>query len=299
MRSLLVRLKGRGVFRAGGIKGDRDVEKTVRSDTIFSAIVQKAFLLYNEEIALSLAESLRVSSMVYEKEGKLYVFAPKYLKLNPNRSKSKDESDVKKVKKTEFIPLEKLKDWLLGEFGVESNGGVKTIMRPRVGIDRVHSATNLYFVRGLYFEGTPCFIALVDDGFEGVFKASVKLLGDEGLGGDRTYGMGLFKPEFSEFSNLPKWLVLDGSADMWITMSLYRPAKDEIEKITPENSWYKLVEKGGWIHGSGIRKPRVVYFEEGSTFRFRPVGENLLLRISNVSFIVPGKPVSLGVMLND
>ena len=127
------------------------------------------------------------------------------------------------------------------------------------------------------------------------------LLGDEGLGGDRTYGMGLFKPEFSEFSDFPKWLVLDGKADLWITMSLYRPNEEEleIEGFQPGGSWYRLVEKGGWIYSIGLRKPRVTYFEEGSVFKFKPDGENRYLEIFGRPFIIPGRPVSLGVILDE
>ena len=288
MKTVLVKLKGARIFRAGGMKGDRDVEKTVRSDTIYSAIVNKAFLLYDESTAISFADSLRVSSMIYEVDGNLYVFAPKY--INP---KPKDDSDIKNIKKRDFMPLLKLRDWFKEGIKDEEKR-VKAFLRPRVSIDRVYSSTNLYFVNGLYFQGESCFIAQFDEAFESVFKASVRLLGDEGIGGDRTYGMGLFEPEFSEIS-LPNWLTFEDEADFWITLSLYRPTDDEIENVKPGISWYRIVQRSGWSEDN-FRKPRVNYFEEGSVFRFKPVGRNE--RLEGYPLIIPGKPVSLGVRID-
>jgi CRISPR-associated protein Csm4 len=96
--------------------------------------------------------------------------------------------------------------------------------------------------------------------YEKKLKASIRMLGDEGIGGYRTYGKGFFKPIFEEIEvNMePK--------NHFVTLSLFYPMKEEIAML--KEGYYELVSRGGWIYSPDAKK-----FEEEN-------GENVLRGVS-------------------
>ncbi len=161
---------------------------------------------------------------------------------------------------------------------------------PSVAISRAGEGegTNLFYtsfsaVKDRY---VPYFLAELDDELLKEFKAAVRLLGDCGLGGDVTRGFGLFSPRFEE-----GWPLKDIGENGWVVLSLYRPAEEEIERASSSGSRYRIVEKGGWVWGSDVFKPRLAFFEEGSFFEFKPEGENY----EGGEYTILGRPVSVRV----
>lgn len=95
------------------------------------------------------------------------------------------------------------------------------------------------------------------------FYATMRLLADEGIGGDRSCGNGLMaKPDFGKLNlNLPD------TSNLQLTLSLYFPCDNEINSLG--SGYYELLERKGYIyspHGQSLRRRSVRMFTEGSVF---------------------------------
>jgi len=103
----------------------------------------------------------------------------------------------------------------------------------------------------------------LEESFAERVRAALRLLGDIGIGGDRTSGHGLFTPEFSQG---PQWAQLQ-SASAFITLSLVYPKPEETSALLNEASRYRLIKRGGWIGGvrsTPWRRKTVRMVAEGS-----------------------------------
>ncbi len=168
--------------------------------------------------------------------------------------------------------------------------------RPKIAVDRVNAATNLYhtgFVQfnwdqpnneirslaGLYFLLE---FPEEDKSLETNLHAALLLLGEEGVGGRRSSGAGRFEIEWE--SSLPKdWQnILNPPKDIthYCAISLFWDDDLSIlsDLITDQCS-YEIQERRGWIAGSpsghNLRRKSVQMFLEGSVFPFphQPLGK--------------------------
>lgn len=172
---------------------------------------------------------------------------------------------------------------------------------PKVAVDRVTRATNFYHTGFVQFEyeqngnGTKKHSGLyfllqfhnTDEYLENRLQAALNLLGEEGLGGERSSGAGRFKVDWS---NLPSdWQkVVDFKAEnSHCLISLFYQ-----ESLSPEfltDSSYEIIERGGWISspfsGQQLRRKKVRMFAEGSVFSSPPSGQ--LANVTPREFITP------------
>ena len=277
--------------------GMEETSERVRSDTLFSAWVITYARLgqdldtllkrFQEDKALPFRLS---STFIYqENSGKksttYYLPRPK----NPpiNYPIGNDLDIAKSYKKLEFLPLELWRKWYQGVgFSKDDLSSLKDRYndcfeiqkQSKVAIDRLTRATNLYhtaFVRyrshennksGLYF-----LIELNDVTLENDLKAALSLLGEEGIGGERSSGAGRFEPSWHDLDEQWQKLVkFKGNAQSLI--SLYW---DDDNLISLDKSSYELQERGGWITSSGTnqRRRKVMMFAEGSVFTGMPIGK--------------------------
>lgn len=154
----------------------------------------------------------------------------------------------------------------------------------RVVIDRVNARgvpfyiEKLYAVqpekRGLYFV-----VRTNDDSGKTALlnrlELVARLLGENGIGLQKGLGNGCFEVERARLElNLPA----SDKTNASVSLSLYRPKKDEFSESMLESGFYDFMQRGGWIaspeedeHRS-IRKKSVYMFREGSVFGFQ---ENL------------------------
>ncbi len=116
------------------------------------------------------------------------------------------------------------------------------------------------------------------------FEAALRFLGDEGLGADRTVGKGLFDFEAQELElKTPK------TAEMFTTLALYHPLKDEIKNGLMQNARYDLITRKGFAFNPAVRGKRrkfVRMFIEGSVFS-RIQKENQFM--GDVSTVIPAQ----------
>ncbi|RCJ31802.1 type III-A CRISPR-associated RAMP protein Csm4 [Nostoc punctiforme NIES-2108] len=165
---------------------------------------------------------------------------------------------------------------------------------PKVAIDRTTSATNFYHtgyvqfdweqncsgiksLSGLYFlvyfeDNNPQLIAEL--------KAALDLLGEQGIGGERSSGAGLFQAEWLDLKDAsPSWenvvKPLDKSAYQCLISLFWDDDESILEQLIIDNSHssYEIQERGGWFSDGNIRRQMVRMFAEGSVFPIEPQGK--------------------------
>jgi CRISPR-associated protein Csm4 len=97
------------------------------------------------------------------------------------------------------------------------------------------------------------------------FETVMRFLGDEGIGGDRNVGKGLFEVEIIEDFSIQQ----PQQADSILNLSLYHPTREEIDKHLLQQSSYDIINRKGWITAPGyrdLRKKSLHMFREGSIF---------------------------------
>jgi CRISPR-associated protein Csm4 len=149
---------------------------------------------------------------------------------------------------------------------------------PRVTIDRATNASSIFQVGRTVFSAD-CglwFMADVADTYENVLDTVIHMLGDSGIGGERSAGYGKFSPEL-----IPSPALDDPSrTNRVLALSRYHPRLDELEAgVLTGDIAYDLVDVGGWLHSAGHkaqRRQRVRMIESGSVLNGAygiPVGQ--------------------------
>lgn len=258
----------------------------IPSDTLFSAFCNVYRLIYGKEKLEALLQKFNenppfIFSSVYPTiNGKLLFPLPKNIIL-----KSKD--DEKKLKKVEFISedifrkvlegeLPEISErWILQDGKVIVAGADKEekiwmdINTPRVTIDRITIASQIYYMGEVKFKEKLFFlIDLRENEYKKEVETTIRVMGDEGIGGERTYGKGLFKVE--EFEKIK----FDEIENPWyITLSMFYPRKEEITGI---EGYFEIVERGGWVYSLEEKYKRrkfIRMFAEGSVFNRKITGK--------------------------
>jgi CRISPR-associated protein Csm4 len=150
---------------------------------------------------------------------------------------------------------------------------------PRVTIDRLTSASNIFHAGRVHFSaecglwfGVAWLAPQRKVGtetldFEEVFHRALTLLGEDGLGGERSVGYGAFtwkqEPPFS----LPE---AQPGAPL-LLLSRYHPRERELPQVLTEDAAaYALLPKGGWVQSwddKAQRRKRLWLLREGSVIQ--------------------------------
>lgn len=139
--------------------------------------------------------------------------------------------------------------------------------RPRVTLDRQSSASEIWHLGGVKFdEGCGLWFGAKFDTEETQTRVEtlLRVLGDTGIGGERSGGYGLFDLR-SELA-VPE---SEQAADRFVTLSPVCPRDAaELDRLSRgDNIGYVLEERSGWIssaEGNGLRRQQVWMFAEGS-----------------------------------
>jgi CRISPR-associated protein Csm4 len=138
---------------------------------------------------------------------------------------------------------------------------------------------------GLHFD--------VEEAHKETFFALLRLLGDEGIGADRTIGMGTFdvideiqNVSFKEISN----------PTHWFNLGIFNPGL-ESQKISWEESFYSLGQRSGWVSGTSLRRGAVPVIEESSVLKSdsSPVGSVPMVLDHESKLIPEDKRISYSV----
>lgn len=270
------------------LRGLESAEEIVRSDTLLSALLSLWRRFYDDDPA-DIVDKIRLSSAFPFIGETMYFPRPANLRISGGGEAGKE----KERKKVEYLSAGLFKLALEGEVDSRAfnphNGifactpeelpdaeVIPTTLRtrPRVTIDRSTGESTPFNFSEVEF-GPNCglwFAAELDGVPEERFVAALNLLGDEGLGGDRSVGMGLF--EASEGNTV----LPETSGDGHLILSLFCPSEKELARLDLENSYYRLIERGGWITGTSLRRVRTRFFAEGSCFRSNALLEGRVLK---------------------
>lgn len=135
---------------------------------------------------------------------------------------------------------------------------------PRVTLDRDTRRSDIYYAGDVRFmEGSGLYflVDFRDKKYESMLKGALRLLGDEGLGGERSSGRGLFSLDVIPEKEMMSIGSDDG--DRAVLLSLYRPRKEDASTL--QSSIYSLITRRGWTAGkSDLRKKSVRMLSEGS-----------------------------------
>jgi len=259
----------------------------IPSDTLFSAFCNIYRILYGKEKLEELLSRFKddtppfkISSVFPCINGKPLFPLPKVI----GEERLKIEGEKKELKRIEFVEENIFKILLQGKeveikkehivqdkiISVEKKKIVwKEIERARVVIDRIRNSSEIYYFGEIVFLDELYFLLdIKDEIFKEEIETTIRVLGDEGVGGDRTYGKGLF-----EYEGMNTIRFEDISTEWNVILSMTYPRKNEIKGL---EGYFDLIERGGWIYSveeKNIRKKFIRMFKEGSVFNKRLTGD--------------------------
>ncbi len=297
---LLRRFKG-GMHLSLGKEGNYDkTASALHSDTLKSAIAVCALQLGLSEGGEALRDfmaSFRISSaypMAEMPEGLRYFFPIPNI-VDRLKVTGGDSKKAKKIGYVEQKLFEKLlqganeidSDCIEGKFAFAEKPKditdkwrvFDTDAQQHVAIPRYMTTDDStpYFVDKWYFDEEGGLFFLTDAAGDILQKliACLRLLADNGIGTDRTTGQGQF--EFDADNDVqPITLSLPDNPTHQMALSLYCPPDNEMDKSALCESYYTLIERGGYIASPAndnhlsLRKKMVYMLGEGSIF---PGGE--------------------------
>ena len=281
---------------------DLDRSETVyHSDSLKSAIYAVGlaqFPNWKEDDANVFFNGFRVSSCFPFAGNELFLPKP-FLNIRFQFEGVADDRQAKTGKKVSFLSLKHFEEYVNvgegeliqvqqnqktpdGQFICENETTAKrsffkTEVQQRVAVplEGGETETRPFYVDRLYFEKDCGLYFLVD--FQGNTELrkqvlqTLKLLGDLGIGTDRTVGNGLF--ELDENQDVqPVEIKTIGKHNKQMNLGLYLPEEVEFAQIDLDKSHWSLLKRGGYMGGTSndeflsLRKKSLYFFGEGSVF---------------------------------
>jgi CRISPR-associated protein Csm4 len=163
---------------------------------------------------------------------------------------------------------------------------VETI--PHVTVDRLRDSSAYYQVGQVFFAPACGLYVLCQERTTGAAAALYDLLqwlGDRGLGGRRSYGLGQFTVEEPTHLSLPAV----AHPQRAVLLSRYRPAPAELtDGVLGEQASYNLIQVSGWLQSdapqtTAQRRRTVRLLSEGSVIQALPDGRLPVGTVCNVA----------------
>lgn len=269
---------------------------TLHSDTLVSALFFAACQLGAEPAeALSMIEACRISS-AFPFFGKEYFF-PKPMTTMPFKLNDvAEEKRGKPYKKIRYLGkhwFEKLLNGEQEEIQTKTHlvnpafltniitdkvkdKVFKTDVVQRVAIAPDYSEdAKPFYTERLYFDGQSGLFILVewlDSGARELFQSAFRLLGDLGIGTDKSVGNGFFTPSFESLA-----LRIPDKPTKQCNLGLFLPDRNDVNSSFLDESAWNLVKRGGYLAGAAniehftLRKKSVYMFDVGSVFPNAPL----------------------------
>ncbi len=292
----IVKMRPKGPLHLGEREVLEGSASLPHADTVFSALCHAWILLYGEPNWLSQNNSFppfKISSAFPWFGNKFFLPVP--LSFIPR------QKEEKKVAYLAITLWERLAHGEEIDFSAHQNDIIQSSgkilinsslskrvwvyeERPRVGLSSLsaHPGERFFHFGEVWFAKEAGLYFLVEtseeiwEKLQGVFR----LVADEGIGGDRSVGCGLFEaPEFDTLSiRVPNSL-------FQMLVSTYYPRDDELEGL--ENGYYELIERAGYVYspyGQSLRRAKVRLFRAGSVFPCVHPREGKLVEVTPSAF---------------
>ncbi len=271
--------------------GEESVSPTIASDTLYSAICAAAYKLFGEEGVQPLLQPdrLRITStfpFIRHNEETIEYFFPRPMGFMPLQKEAVPYSLLKRVKKVAYLSQSVFERVIHGEVPIPEESAIsgmlwtekghalpavyRVLIRPRVALDRITQASQIYHFAEVYYHHNAGLFFLAtwtDENVARIFEASLSLLADEGIGADRSMGKGLFSIEKDHLE-----LYLPEDTSTRVLLSRYSPRQEELTFWEADRSWYAIVSQKGWISLPGamtLRRRRTRFLAEGSMLSFK------------------------------
>ena len=266
--------------------GLETTEISISADTLFSAICQTWRTFYGEESLTDFLTQYETGepfllTSAFPFAGDIRFFPKPLIDLNVNA-----DDDRKELKKVRYLSERRFRQIVDGESVTFDSAHLindgqlwihgddkrphtiwKTDKRPRVTLDRQSSASEIWHLKVVKFE-EGCGLW-----FDAKFEAEetqrqietiLRVLGDTGVGGERSAGYGAFNLHSKLAEPQP-----ESELARFVTLSPICPrATDQLSALIQGDAiGYTLEERSGWIgssEGSGLRRQQVWVFAEGS-----------------------------------
>ncbi len=276
-----------------GVEG---VQTMVHSDTLFSAFCNawadmgdegnralEQFASEREVYPIRLSSAFPFTS---DDRGNLLYFFP--LPLLPVVASFNCYGRL--VRKAEFLETEGMyawtRGWITDDSGIRGNNALARAnlascyveqVRPRHSNDREKKSSDLYHCGETFFqEGSGLFLFAEADGPD-FLRRTLDCLAERGLGGERSIGYGLFRPQVESLDAIePLAQLRRVSGNAWVLISAFYPSSAEKPDIAATALAYRPVLRKGWFsyEQGQYQAKRATYrfFGEGSSFTREPRG---------------------------
>lgn len=166
----------------------------------------------------------------------------------------------------------------LGQSGTEDEGAwFLEDIRTRVALDRDTSRSSVWRCGLIHFHRNAGLYGLVtfsDESWREPLTQAFKLLGEMGIGGERTYGMGSF--DFSGFEPVPSDMMLPQNHKR-VLLSSYYPSQSERVDLASRLLAWDLRQSRGYIttglDSTALKKRTIRFLREGSVFKETVAGK--------------------------
>ena len=284
--------------------GQESVEQAFRSDSLWGAVLQKWFLLFDDNPEeLCTRTPFSMSSCFPFINGVRFFPLPMgtfdaVIEDAAKKNAVQGVPGVKEWRKVKYIAEPLFRQVLKGKqlqpedvrldqvFPMSSPGAndlkdsifQQHEQRPRVMTDQMNGGVS----EGAFFYCTDQFFGdkaglfflarFKDDSAQDKFDGALRLLGDCGIGADRSIGRGGF-----DFSCEKIKFPAPESSGNWLTLSLYHPTRQEVQKGVLTGGTYSLIKRsgpGGGFHVSRFRRADCWMLEEGAIIPFEARGDS-------------------------
>jgi CRISPR-associated protein Csm4 len=289
MKVYIYKLQFQGSTHFGDTGIDlENVCEWVTSDTLFSALVNALYSIKGSDAATEFVDNFKetppfiMSSLFLYSRDSFYLPRPL---ADDGIAPELKKSMGKELKKIKWLNADGFLKWIKGDITVDD---IKTMhseqekykkeftieIRPRVTLDRTTQNSSIYHAGYVYFKedaGLYGLVAFNDSTAKDKFQLLLKSLGEIGLGGEKTYGCGMYKIEpLQEVSGSLRSL-MEGHADRFTLLSLYHPSDNEQTAIADSLVAYDVTRKKGWIssgrYALPLKRKSVGFFTEGSVLK--------------------------------
>lgn len=334
MSYLLYKLRFQNGIHVGTASGNtlEETMMSVYSDTFYSAVFNEYMKIYNDDELYKISEAgeFLVSDLLPFKEKEdmsTDFYLPKPFISVQRQEIEKNEEEVvdrKKVKATNFIPADKLGEYLTflktgKNFPEIDDDFGKKELYTKNKVSLQNEDTKLYNIEVFKFNEKSGLYFIVkipeDNRWQKIFQSVLDSLALTGIGGKRNSGFGQFRREEPMFFDGETYDAIESESDAYInrglhsdeknflSLSSYSPKKEEIDKIKESENYYQLIKRSGFVNSSlyseqAEKRKQVYMLSSGSVLTFKPEGKILDLNLHGKHSIYRmGKPIVLGVKI--
>ncbi|HOT98545.1 MAG TPA: type III-A CRISPR-associated RAMP protein Csm4 [bacterium] len=268
-----------------GLEG---VSSSLHSDSLFAAVCHAFANLYgrawlNEKLAEFQQGAAFILSSAFPYRTDRY-YLPRPYSAAPFCDKANGGETAKAMKRLRYLDYRHLADWLYGrdcpmESILQENAELEMAMRgyltPRVALDRLDSSSAFFLCGQMTFEkgaGLYFLLRVLNPAWLPPLHNAFDYLAEEGLGSERSCGLGRFSTEWHEPDNIWRNL-LEANGSRFYLAGLFHPLRISGDW---SEAFYTLIERRGWFlsapTGRQMKRKTVWMVQEGGIFPFAPEG---------------------------